>query len=687
MECSSDYFNCMADSYVGKPGLNWGFKDYHAESYMFAKTEESKIKENVLASERVLYAIEKACLDNSSDRKKLEKRAREIVDEIAHTFSLKTIRFMSFMLSKIVNKLFRNVYVNRSGIEKLSHAAKFAPLVFVPSHNSYFDFLLTSLVCFAVNLPLPAIASGQDFLHIAVVNRLLRGSGAFFLRRSFATDHFYKSIFTEYVQQLVKDGRMPIEFFLEGTRSRSGKSLHAKKGMMSMITEMFFLGYVPDILFCPISISYECITEESLYLFELLGIPKPKESLSGLVKARKVLSVDYGTAYLHFGDVFSLKEFCSGSINRAEYALFPRHHADLHPLVNRKQEKQFVGTFSEFLVNQQQLNMAIFPRAIVAAGVLQSIDNLDDLQILVTSVGGLLKHFKKHVHGINNRRTQVLIEEAVHFCSPVLKLDDAKRKVAVLPYDVSFTELKRTALGQALETTDKLRNTMSNVYLSLQRNKLMHILLVPSCIVTAGRLGTEEKIEFSKLLKNYSLLQKILRPEFVRDPTTNDKNEVQYSLDILKRVSCVETVIGKEMVYVTSCSSNKVLLTFLGGLVQPFIETYWLAGQYMLTAAKYPCEISTLASEIQLYAASSLHLGILRSCEAMSLLTLKNAITSLMDAGCLIMANSSRHNTRVNGINHEKLHTYISFLAGFCDLSNVWLSPPENGCIRIKARL
>ena len=59
MECSADYFNCMADSYVGKPGLNWGFKDYNAESYMFAKTEESNIKENVLASERVLHAIEK----------------------------------------------------------------------------------------------------------------------------------------------------------------------------------------------------------------------------------------------------------------------------------------------------------------------------------------------------------------------------------------------------------------------------------------------------------------------------------------------------------------------------------------------------------------------------------------------------------------------------------------------------
>ena len=74
-----------------------------------------------------------------------------------------------------------------------------------------------------------------DFLHIAVVNRLLRGSGAFFLRRSFVTDEFYKSIFTEYVQQVIRDGRMPMEFFLEGTRSRSGKALHPKTGEVALL--------------------------------------------------------------------------------------------------------------------------------------------------------------------------------------------------------------------------------------------------------------------------------------------------------------------------------------------------------------------------------------------------------------------------------------------------------------------
>ena len=55
---------------------------------------------------------------------------------------------------------------------------------------------------------------------------------------------------------------------------------HLFVGLLSMVLESFFHGFVQDVQFIPISISYEKITEEQLYLFELLGIPKPKESLS-----------------------------------------------------------------------------------------------------------------------------------------------------------------------------------------------------------------------------------------------------------------------------------------------------------------------------------------------------------------------------------------------------------------------
>ena len=46
-----------------------------------------------------------------------------------------------------------------------------------------------------------------------------------------------------------------------------------------MVVDLYTNARVPDVLICPITFSYDRIPEESLYAYELLGIPKPKESL------------------------------------------------------------------------------------------------------------------------------------------------------------------------------------------------------------------------------------------------------------------------------------------------------------------------------------------------------------------------------------------------------------------------
>lgn len=126
---------------------------------------------------------------------------------------------------------------------------------------------------------------------------VLRNTGAFFMRRSYNDDRLYWDTFREYVHQVVVKGELGIEFFIEGTRSRSGKSLYPKLGLFSMILKAFFNGEVPDILFVPINISYERVMEEKLFAFELLGVPKPKESTS--VSILDILSV-IATVMLNF---------------------------------------------------------------------------------------------------------------------------------------------------------------------------------------------------------------------------------------------------------------------------------------------------------------------------------------------------------------------------------------------------
>ncbi|PIO69388.1 hypothetical protein TELCIR_08792, partial [Teladorsagia circumcincta] len=93
-------------------------------------------------------------------------------------------------------------------------------------------------------------------------------------------DHLYWAILSEYVQTHLVYGDRPVEFFVEGTRSRVGKSLHPKYGLLQMVLEPFLRGKVFDILVVPVTTNYDKLLEEMLYSYELLGFPKPKESTS-----------------------------------------------------------------------------------------------------------------------------------------------------------------------------------------------------------------------------------------------------------------------------------------------------------------------------------------------------------------------------------------------------------------------
>jgi len=134
--------------------------------------------------------------------------------------------------------------------------------------------------------------------------------GAFFLRRSFKEDTLYAAIFSEYVQRLVADWS-PIEFFIEGKRSRTGKSLHPKFGLLSTTMEPFIQKKVPDLVIVPVSISYEKVLEAELYSNELQGEQKVKESFSGLLKARSILNTDFGRVNIIPNAPISVKTYMS----------------------------------------------------------------------------------------------------------------------------------------------------------------------------------------------------------------------------------------------------------------------------------------------------------------------------------------------------------------------------------------
>lgn len=150
------------------------------------------------------------------------------------------------------------------------------------------------------------------------MGNILRGGGAFFIRRTFSGDQLYPVVIREYIEQLLATGRN-LECFIEGTRSRTGKLLPPKLGILKYIVEAMQTGRTEDVWICPVSLQYDSVIESETYVSELLGKPKESESLFGLLSgSSSVLSLNMGRIDVRFQKPWSLKEFMGEQHKRRE---------------------------------------------------------------------------------------------------------------------------------------------------------------------------------------------------------------------------------------------------------------------------------------------------------------------------------------------------------------------------------
>jgi glycerol-3-phosphate O-acyltransferase len=215
--------------------------------------------------------------------------------------------FLYVTLQRIFPKIFSGIDVKESQFAALKKANLSGPLVFVSCHKSHFDYMLVGVLCFMHNMAIPLMAAGQN-LAFWPVGPILRHGAAFFLRRTFKGLRMYGEVFSAYVKVLVKDNTN-IKFFIEGGRSRTGKLLPPKVGLLSFLLQAIDERAVPDLAFVPTYIGYDQIPEEKSYLKELSGKEKSKETFFDLFEARKVLSQCYGRVYLRFHEPISFTEF------------------------------------------------------------------------------------------------------------------------------------------------------------------------------------------------------------------------------------------------------------------------------------------------------------------------------------------------------------------------------------------
>ncbi len=259
----------------------------------------------LLMSADVRAAVRREMQARGSSRRAALLEARKDAIEIAANYSQAFVRFMSAVLSWLWNRLYDGVDFEH--VEKMSEIGG-AEIIYVPCHRSHMDYMLLSYVIYRKGFAVPHVAAGIN-LNLPLIGRFLRKGGAFFLRRTFKGDALYAAVFAKYLGFMMARGH-PLEYFIEGGRSRTGRLLSPRTGMLSMTVRAYVRDPKRPVIFMPVYFGYERIVEGRTYIGELSGQPKEKESVFGLLKAAvSVLRSKLGKVRVNLGQPIVLEEY------------------------------------------------------------------------------------------------------------------------------------------------------------------------------------------------------------------------------------------------------------------------------------------------------------------------------------------------------------------------------------------
>lgn len=294
-----------------------------------------------------------ALIHDNKDR----KQAEAIYKRLAADVRPPVAKAFAYSLRKIWRAIYDKVVIDEVALQKIKKLKSKGPICYIPTHRSYIDFLVLSYILLSYGIEIPYIAARDDFLQIVLVNHLMRMSGGFFIKKNISKDPIYFAIFSEYVKQLLRDHNS-MEWFIEGTRSRTGKMLHPKTGMLSICTDVYFDQEIPDLFFAPVTINYERVMEGETYPMELLGEDKVRESLMRVIKTARILNQDFGKIYIQFAETMSLKDYVADK--------FPT----LDPSHNRDHRDQVNNSLAYDITYALERNLVIMPTAVVSTTLL-----------------------------------------------------------------------------------------------------------------------------------------------------------------------------------------------------------------------------------------------------------------------------------------------------------------------------
>ena len=263
------------------------------------------VHEQILTTPAFEGGLEKLARETGQSSSGVRRSAQRYLKEIAAKHSPRMIDVFAYLSRSASTRGYDAVRYDRGRLAEIRALAQQHPVVFLPTHKSNVDHMVLFRLLHEDGMPPPHTAGGIN-MNFFPMGGLARRAGIFFIRRTFKDNEVYKQVLRAYIDYLIEK-RFPLEWYIEGGRSRTGKMLPPRYGLLSYVVDSYWRGKSDDVILLPISIAYDQISEVSDYSFEDRGGVKQAENAVWFAKYLANLGGNYGSIELAFGEPLSLR--------------------------------------------------------------------------------------------------------------------------------------------------------------------------------------------------------------------------------------------------------------------------------------------------------------------------------------------------------------------------------------------
>ncbi|KOS23001.1 Dihydroxyacetone phosphate acyltransferase [Escovopsis weberi] len=407
------------DRIIGQPVFYPGFTERIKAMIISAPVLQRRIAQ--LAEDRLVVEEKEGLLgkaDKDSAAKRAQRRSvletqiQEVAEKLTDSLICKMesksfIRGAYYMTTQFLTRAYhQGIHVSSEEVLRLRKVADVAArnkqsIVFLPSHRSHVDYVALQVLCYRLGLTLPVVVAG-DNLNFPIVGPFLQYAGAMWIRRSFGDDVLYSTLVQAYIDTMLQEG-YNLECFIEGGRSRTGKLLPPKFGILNFILDSILSGRIKDTIICPVSVQYDKVIETEGYVTELLGIPKKKENLADfLTNGSSVLSLRLGRVDVRFHEPWSMRKFVDEQLSRMSSVPASLGTDQHNPEVKVVREK-ILRTLGYKVLGNINAVSVVMPTALIGTVLLtlrgrgvgreELVRRVDWLTCRIRAKGGRVAHF------------------------------------------------------------------------------------------------------------------------------------------------------------------------------------------------------------------------------------------------------------------------------------------------------